>query len=139
MYAYRSRSWLSVMVRLLHFVRQTMWYVRLMWLIFFVLWGCCIGYAVQRGDVNVEVKPSRLLLIVPHYRGRCPRLPTSASRCVQPSRLVLALVLACYFGSLTLRSSSRLVFAFACPFQARSTITIPSRIVFPLCKLQSFK
>ena len=72
MYAYRSRSWLSVMVRLLHFVRQTMWYVRLMWLIFFVLWGCCIGYAVQRDDVNVEVKPSRLLLIVSHYPGAMP-------------------------------------------------------------------
>ena len=109
MYAYRSRSWLSVMVRLLHFVRQTMWYVRLMWLIFFVLWGCCIGYAVQRGDVNVEVKPSRLLLIVPHYRGRCPRLPTSASRCVQPSRLVLAL--ACFQAGLSLLFLEVLPFA----------------------------
>ena len=37
-------------------------------------------------QMNVEVKPSRLLAVCVTYHGRCPRLPTSASRCVLPSR-----------------------------------------------------
>ena len=40
-------------------------------------------------ELNVEVKPSRLLPARFPNRGRCPRLPTSASRCVLPSRQVL--------------------------------------------------
>ena len=42
-------------------------------------------------QMNVEVKPSRLLAAYFTYHGRCPRLPTSASRCVLPSRQGLAL------------------------------------------------
>lgn len=38
------------------------------------------------GQMNVEVKPSRLLVVRFDYRGRCPWLPTSASRRVLPSR-----------------------------------------------------
>lgn len=38
------------------------------------------------GQMNVEVKPSMLLVVRFDYRGRCPRLPTSASRRVLPSR-----------------------------------------------------
>ena len=44
-------------------------------------------------ELNVEVKPSRLLSACIPFRGlryACPRLPTSASRCVLPSRQVLA-------------------------------------------------
>ena len=37
-------------------------------------------------QMNVEVKPYRLLDVCVTYHGRCPRLPTSASRCVLPSR-----------------------------------------------------
>ena len=40
-------------------------------------------------ELNVEVKPSRLLPACFFYRGRCPRLPTSASRCVLPSRQII--------------------------------------------------
>ncbi len=36
--------------------------------------------------MNVKVKPSRLLSACFPHRGRCPRLPTSASRRVLPSR-----------------------------------------------------
>ena len=43
------------------------------------------------GQMNVEVKPSRLLDECFNYRGRCPRLPISASRRVLPSRQGLAL------------------------------------------------
>lgn len=31
-------------------------------------------------QMNVEVKPSRLLAVYVTYHGRCPWLPTSASR-----------------------------------------------------------
>ena len=44
-------------------------------------------------ELNIEVKPSRLLSACIPFRGlryACPRLPTSASRCVLPSRQVLA-------------------------------------------------
>ena len=42
-------------------------------------------------QMNVKVKPSRLLAVCVTYHGRCPRLPTSESRCVLPSRQRLAL------------------------------------------------
>ncbi len=35
-------------------------------------------------QMNVEVKPSRLLAVCVTYQGRCPWLPTSASRRVLP-------------------------------------------------------
>ena len=45
-------------------------------------------------ELNIEVKPSRLLSACIPFRGlryACPRLPTSASRCVLPSRQVFAI------------------------------------------------
>ena len=40
-------------------------------------------------QINVEIRPSWLLAVCATYHGRCPRLPTSASRCVLPSRQIL--------------------------------------------------
>ena len=40
-------------------------------------------------EVNVEVKPSRLLSACAFLPRALPRLPTSASRCVLPSRQVI--------------------------------------------------